>query len=62
MVAYATFVYRAAVMVRDYIGGDSDNSTIVKDIEDMITFHIELANVRRGFKRFFNTVVLNHTT
>ena len=45
--AYATFIYGAAVMIRDSIGEEADNATIVQDVEDMISFHVKLANVRR---------------
>lgn len=45
MVAYSKFVSQAAVVIRDSIGGGTSNETIIRDTEDMINFHIELANV-----------------
>lgn len=46
MKAYATFISGAALAIRDAIGGGANNTDILKDIQDMINFHIELANVK----------------
>lgn len=43
--AYLTFISGAAIAIRDAIGGGANDIDIVKDIEDLISFHIELANV-----------------
>uniref|UniRef100_A0A0P6EFD4 Neutral endopeptidase n=1 Tax=Daphnia magna TaxID=35525 RepID=A0A0P6EFD4_9CRUS len=42
---YFTFISAVALTVRDAIGGGAYDIDIVKDIEDMISFHIDLANI-----------------
>lgn len=46
---YFTFISAVALTVRDAIGGGAYDIDIVKDIEDMISFHIDLANVKHAF-------------
>ncbi|XP_046453377.1 neprilysin-like isoform X2 [Daphnia pulex] len=44
--AYLTFISGVAHTIRDAIGGGANNDTdITKDIEDLISFHIEMANI-----------------
>ena len=45
--AYFIFISGAALAIRDAIGGKASNDDIVKDIKEMITFNIELANVSK---------------
>jgi hypothetical protein len=44
--AYFTFISGAALAIRDAIGGGANDTDIIRDIQEMINFHIELANVK----------------
>ena len=41
-----------ALVIRDAIGGKANDSDVIRDIEEMISFHIELANVKYKCKSF----------
>nr|CAH0110462.1 unnamed protein product [Daphnia galeata] len=43
--AYFTFISGAALAIRDAIGGGANDTDIIRDIQEMINFHIELANI-----------------
>jgi hypothetical protein len=45
MKGYATYVFEAARAVRDAIRGGSNDSDIIREVEQMIDFQIELAKV-----------------
>ena len=45
MKGYATYVFEAARAVRDTIRGGSNDSDIIREVEQMIDFQIELAKV-----------------
>uniref|UniRef100_A0A0P6FKW5 Neutral endopeptidase n=1 Tax=Daphnia magna TaxID=35525 RepID=A0A0P6FKW5_9CRUS len=65
--AYLTFISGAAIAIRDAIGGGANDIDIVKDIEDLISFHIELANIltpeepraKWNLTRFYNPFSLS---
>ena len=44
--AYFTFISGVALAIRDAIGGGANDTDIIRDIQEMINFHIELANVK----------------
>jgi hypothetical protein len=50
--AYLTFISGVAHTIRDAIGGGANDTDITKDVEDLINFHIELANVKFNCKSF----------
>ncbi|XP_046453383.1 neprilysin-like isoform X8 [Daphnia pulex] len=43
--AYLTFISGVAHTIRDAIDGGANDTDITKDVEDLISFHIELANI-----------------
>lgn len=49
---YFMFIAAVALTIRDAIEGGIDDIDIVKDIDDMISFHIDLANVKYAFLPF----------
>lgn len=50
--AYLTFISGVAHTIRDAIGGGANDTDITEDIEDLISFHIGLANVKYKCKSF----------
>lgn len=52
MKAYADYVVEAAKAVRDSIDARSSDSDIVREVEQMINFQIELAKVQICLIRF----------
>jgi hypothetical protein len=44
--AYFTFISGVALAIHDAIGGGVNDTDIIRDIEEMINFHIELADVK----------------
>lgn len=45
MQAYATYVFEAAKAVRDTIQGGSNDSDIIREVDQIVNFQIELAKV-----------------
>jgi len=50
--AYLTFISGVAHTIRAAIGGGANDTDITEDIEDLISFHIGLANVKYKCKSF----------